>query len=375
MSTIDAVLDRPAEPRADLGIIDCDIHPTPKSPAALHPYLARRWQEHIAAYGGSGHGPHATAGAYPLYVPNTSRRDAWPPGGGLPGSDLDFMRAQHLDPNDIVFGILLPLFGGSSSRNLELSAALCSAINQWQLDEFVSRDTRLRASIQISYDDATAAVAEIERHAGNPGFVQIQMASSTSEPIGRKRYWPIFEAAERVGLPIGMHVAGSSGHPRTGAGWPSFYHEAHYDLIHGMQAQVASLVLEGVFERYPGVQLVLIEGGFAWAPSLAWRLDRLWSRMRGEVPHAKRPPSEYIRQNMYFTTQPIEEPENPDDILLTLEQIGLDHVLFSTDYPHWDFDDPRYAFKVALPDRERRMLFHDNAARLYGLGRPRGSRS
>jgi hypothetical protein len=93
---------------------------------------------------------------------------AWPPGGGLPGSDLDFMRHQHLDPNNIGHGVLLPLFGGSSSRDLELSAALCSAINEWQLAEFVSKENRLQASIQIPQDDAAAAVAEIERHAGNP---------------------------------------------------------------------------------------------------------------------------------------------------------------------------------------------------------------
>jgi uncharacterized protein len=330
--------------------------------------LPLRWQQHIAAYGGSLHGPHASTGAYPLYSPNTSRRDAWPPGGGLPGSDLDFMCQQHLHPNNIGRGVLLPLFGGSSSRNLELSAALCSAINEWQLAEFVSKENRLKASIQIPQDDAAAAVAEIERHAGNPGFAQIQLGSSTSEPIGRKRYWPIFEAAQRVGLPIGMHVGGSSGHPRTGAGWPSFYNEAHYDLIHGMQAQVASMVLEGVFERYPRVQVVLVEGGFAWGPSLGWRLDRPWSRMRDEVPYAKQPPSEYMRQNLYFTTQPMEEPEEPDDLLLAFEQIGWDRVLFSTDYPHWDFDDPRHAFRVQLPEARKRMLFHDNAAKLYGLG-------
>ncbi len=310
---------------------------------------------------------HATAGAYPLYAPNTSRRDAWPPGGGLPGSDLDFMRAQHLDPNGISLGVLLPLFGASSSRNHELSAAMCSAINDWQLDEFVSKDARLRGSIQIPHEDAPAAVAEIERHAGNPGFVQIQLGSSTSEPIGRRRYWPIFEAAQRVGLPIGMHVGGSSGHPRTGGGWASFYGEAHYDLIHGMQAQVASMVLEGVFARWPAVQVALVEGGFAWGPPLAWRLDRLWARMRDEVPHCPRPPSEYMRENLYFTTQPMEEPEVPEDVLLTFEQIGWERVLFATDYPHWDFDDPKYAFKVQLPEERRRMLFHENAAKLYGL--------
>ena len=367
MSSATTAPARPLSAEPAVGIIDCDIHPTLKSPTALDPYLSRQWRQHLATYGGSGHGPHATAGAYPLYAPNTSRRDAWPPGGGLPGSDLDFMRRQHLDPNHVVHGVLLPLFGAGSSRNIELATAVCSAINHWQIAEFTTRDPRLHASIQVPHEDAAAAVAEIERHAGNPGFVQIQLGSSTSEPIGRRRYWPIFEAAVRARLPIGMHVGGSSGHPRTGGGWASFYGEAHYDLIHGMQAQVASMVLEGVFEQFPNLQVVLVEGGFAWGPSLAWRLDRLWARMRDEVPYAKRPPSDYIRQNLYFTTQPMEEPEQPDEILLTFEQIGWDRILFSTDYPHWDFDDPKHAFKARLPAARKRMLFHDNAARLYGF--------
>jgi predicted TIM-barrel fold metal-dependent hydrolase len=63
----------------------------------------------------------------------------------------------------------------------------------------------------------------------------------------------------------------------------------------------------------------------------------------------------------------MEEPDDPDEVLLVFEQIGWDRVLFSTDYPHWDFDDPKYALKANLPDDRRCQLFHDNAAKLYGL--------
>ena len=74
------------------------------------------------------------------------------------------------------------------------------------------------------------------------------------------------------------------------------------------------MVFEGVFERFPKLQVVLIEGGFAWVPALCWRMDKHWERMREEVPHVKRPPSEYVREHVWFTTQPIEEPENPQHL-------------------------------------------------------------
>ena len=74
---------------------------------------------------------------------------------------------------------------------------------------------------------------------------------------------------------------------------------------------VTSLVIEGVFERFPKLKVVLIEGGFAWLPALGWRLDKHWKRLqqRGAAPEA--PPSEYIREHIWVTTQPMEEPEPP----------------------------------------------------------------
>src|ERR1700692_140574 len=75
------------------------------------------------------------------------------------------------------------------------------------------------------------------------------------------------------------------------------------------QALVGSMILEGVFEAIPGLRVVLVEGGLAWAAALGWRMDRQWAKLKRELPHLKRAPSEYIRSNVWFTTQPIEEPE------------------------------------------------------------------
>jgi predicted TIM-barrel fold metal-dependent hydrolase len=355
------ILSRSADSR--LGIIDCDIHPFPR-PGALDQYLSERWRRHLAQYGKFGCGPYADRGTYPRFQPYLSRRDAFPPNGGAPGSDVGFIREQLLDRYNVAFGVLEPLLGGNASRNLDEAAALCSAMNDWQAYEFTDPEPRLRASILVPQDDPDAAVKEIDKRAGDWRFAQIQLGSKTSEPVGRRRYWPIFAAAQAHGLSIGLHVGGTfTGAPSAG-GWPQFYIEEHHGLVHSMQNQVASLILEGVFDAFPGLKVVMIEGGFAWVPQLAWRLDAHWAKMRDEAP-LKRKPSEYMKTNLWFATQPVEEPEHPDDLRQVFEWIGWDRMVFSSDYPHWDFDDPHLAFKFQMTEDEKRMLFRDNALNVY----------
>ena len=367
MSTTAELPARSAAPQLRQGIIDCDIHPTLRTPRDLDPFLSARWRQHLAEYGPGRRGPFAQRNVYPRFMPNTARRDAWPPNGAPPGADLDFMRMQHLDANDVAYGILEPLMESNLVRNLELSAALSSAINDWQVAAFTAPEPRLRASILIPSEDAAAAVAEIDKRATDRNFAQIQLTSRTPEPLGRPRYWPIFEAAEHYGFPIGLHVGGEPGFAGTATGWPSFYIEDHHGLVHTMQTQAASLVLEGVFERFPRLRVVLIEGGLAWGPPLMWRLDAHWRKMRSEVPHLKRPPSEYMRENLYYSTQPMEEPERPADLRKTFGWLGWDRVMYASDYPHWDFDDPKSAFKCELSETERRAIMRGNAESIYRL--------
>ena len=118
------------------------------------------------------------------------------PDGGPPGSDVGFIREQLLDPYNIAYGVLEPLLGGNTSRNLDEAAALCTAMNDWQAHDFVDPEPRLRASILVPQDDPEASVKEIEKRAGDWRFAQIQLGSKTSEPLGRRRYWPIFAAAQ-----------------------------------------------------------------------------------------------------------------------------------------------------------------------------------
>jgi uncharacterized protein len=207
---------------------------------------------------------------------------------------------------------------------------------------------------------------------GNPqacrrqDFVQVLLLSRNVEPLGQRRYWPIYEAAEEAGLPIGVHAFGFGGNPITASGWPSFYIEEMVGHSQCQQTALASIVLEGVFERHKKLKMVMIEAGFGWAPSLAWRLDKCWQRLKSEVPHVKRPPSEYIGEHVYWTTQPMEDPERRDHLFEVIEWVGWDRLLFATDYPHWDYDDPSRVLPAGVSDANREAFYLNNALKLYG---------
>ena len=124
---------------------------------------------------------------------------------------------------------------------------------------------------------------------------------------------------------------------------------------------------EGVFARLPDFKFILLEGGISWALPLMWKLDAEWRRLRAEMPTLKEKPSDYLRRQFFYTTQPIEEPSRPRDLLETYELIGgRSQIMFSSDYPHWDFDSPTHAFP-RLPEVLHRRVFRENALEFYGL--------
>lgn len=349
-------------------LVDCDVHNAVPSAEALLPYLPARWRAHLETFGSRTHSPYAEGYVYPKVSPGGGARlDAWPPSGGPPGSDLEFMAEQLLDRYGVTHAILNCLYRAAEQRNEEYGAALTRAVNDWQVEHWLERDPRLRASITVPFEAPDLAAEEIERAAEHPGFVQVLLFPRTREPLGRRRYWPIYESATRHGLPVGIHFASTTALPVTAAGWPSYYIEDHAVMSMAFQAQVTSLVMEGIFERFPRLQVALIEGGFAWLPPLMWRLDALYHRLYAEVPHVRRLPSEYISDHIRLTTQPMEEPDHPSQLLQLIEQLGEDMLMFSTDYPHWDFDNPERAFQLRLPQELQPKIMHRNARVFYGL--------
>lgn len=345
-------------------LVDGDIHTTFASDKELLKYLPTAWHRHHEMLGRWSY----TGTNFPKESPNAARIDSWPPEGGPPGSSLPFLREQLLDEWGIDVAINNPLFHSAVQRHPGYTAALARAINEWQIGEWTDPEPRIKASICIPQEEGDLAAAEIDRLGDDPNYVQVLMVIRGAEPLGRRRYWPIYAAAVRHDLPIGIHFGGQGGHPITGTGWPSYYIEDHTGMAQSFQGQLTSLIFEGVFKQFPTLRICLIEGGFAWLPSLVWRMDAAWKRLREEVPHLKRLPSEYVRDHIWLTTQPMEEPHTPAHFAQLLRHGNLeDRLIFATDYPHWDFDAPDQALpKTKLPEAFEQRLFFQNALDFYG---------
>ncbi len=346
------------------GVIDCDVHNVVPSIEALFPYLSDHWRDYVVERGVTGLEPNY----YPAGAPLSARPGSEPPSGGPPGSDLGVLRRQLLDPWGVRYAILNCLYGVQLIHNEDWAAAMARAVNDWQIAEWLEEEPRLKASVVVASRNPELAAEEIERLADHPGFVQVLLLARTEMPLGKRHYWPIYEAAERHGLVVGVHAGGSPGNPITPVGWPSYYVEDYVSLAQAFQSQLVSLVSEGVFAKFPGLKVALIEGGFTWLPSLMWRLDKNWKGLRGEVPWVDRLPSEIVREHVRLTVQPLDEPPDPAHLLQTVEQIGSEEMLlFSSDYPHWHFNDEEEALPAALPAGLRDKILAENARRFYGL--------
>jgi predicted TIM-barrel fold metal-dependent hydrolase len=130
-----------------------------------------------------------------------------------------------------------------------------------------------------------------------------------------------------------------------------------------------SFVSEGVFQKFPGLKLVLIESGVTWLPPLLWRTSKLWRGVRPEVPWLDRSPAEIIRDHVRLTLQPIDA---SDEMLKrTLDHIGSDEMLlFSTDFPHWQFDGDEMLPPGLSPALREKILIGNPLATYPRLGRP-----
>ena len=306
---------------------------------------------------------------YPPNAPLTARPD-W----RKAGADTDPAKTAQatLDRFGFAHAICNSLFPVQFFRDANLAAAFARALNDWLAAEWLAKDQRLVGSAVLPIQSPERSVEEIERLAGDRRFVQVLMLAMGEHPLGKSMYWPIYAAAERHGFTVGIHAGSSYHHPLTGSGWPTYYLEDYAAQSLGFHTQLGSLICEGVFVKYPKLKVVLIKSGITWLPPYLWRLSKFWRGARNEVPWIDRSPEEYVRDHIRLTIQPFDAPASAAHVWgksWTAAESD-DMLLFSTDFPHWQFDGADMLPAGISPELARKILVDNPLATYPRLGRP-----
>lgn len=320
------------------------------------------------------------------------RRDIYSYTHGLPSSSLinnevnpnEAIRADY-DPDKkleqmgdfgINYGILDPgmNLGLMTVENENIAHGLANAYNSWVLDEYVDRADEFVASILAAPHKPDVAAEEIDDRATEDDMVGVFIPSTgVVPPLGHERYDPIYEAAEDHDLPILLH----GGNGATTHMFPMVrrfnetYTENHV-TVHpfGHLWHLTTMIVRGVPERFPTLDFVFQEAGIAWVPYAAWRLDDHYL-MRPYEHHIDRLPSEYIKEQFYFTTQPLgHTAKGTNDLATMIDLIGPECIMYASDLPHTDFDPPAELFdriKGRFDDDEVRAMMGENAVNVFNL--------
>lgn len=245
------------------------------------------------------------------------------------------------------------------------------ATNNTLLDVFLDErdDIVGLASIAPSLPEITAR--EIDRLADEDQIVGLYTdISHLDPPLGDTKYDPVFEAAEEADLPIVLHGSHSSVYA------PNLVHsvESHLEeyttghvLTHTIN--LASLIYQGVPVRYPDLEFVCLSGGVGLWANLIGRMNHDYERRSFDAPLLEAPPGEYIRENFYFGTQPLDVHANPDHLRSLIDTVGPDSLVYASNYPLYDFDAPETVYNHCghLEEAEIEDIFHGNATDVFSL--------
>lgn len=352
---------------SNLSLIDCDFHQSYKSPDKVTQYLPPEYQEvGLSSIPNATHVSHA----------GRARPDALPEDGDWQqaGAHYGKIAEEHFDKHgmDYIFLNAQTGLNFNALHNREYSFEVAKAFNKFTMDEWLPKDERFVQSLCVPMETPEKSAEMIREMGDHPRIRQVlTQGVSGREPFGCPQYWPIYEACEEMGLPFSMHVATeteAATRPHTAAGYPNHYISFHNLLPQIYMGQLSSFIAEGVFVEFPDLKMVFIEGGYTWLPGFMWRMDNEWKAERSTVPWLEKAPSEYIRDHMRFTTQPTHMPEDPRQLIKVMEMLPADELLmFSSDYPHWDTDEPGHALPKGLPEETKERIYYKNAQEFYGL--------
>jgi predicted TIM-barrel fold metal-dependent hydrolase len=346
-------------------LIDTDVHESLQTGADLLPYLEPYWRRFRPT-------TLAPASPYAMPLPTIGRLD-WVADDGSMATDVSVMARHLFDEEGVSIAILNGLFHVSGvGVSYEYHQALARAYNDWQIENWLEKDERLRGSVHVVAHDPAVAAREIDRVAEHPQIVQVFLPAVIDRQYGDPMYRPIYEAAVRNGLVVALHH-GASTMPILGQ--PRYYVERHsLNAPQAAMGQLCSFLFNGTFDAYPELKVAFLECSVGWVPWAMWRFDQQYKECRAEVPWLKRLPSEHMRDNVRFSTQPLSD-MTAREFQQIVELGDAERMfMFSTDYPHFDADSPDTVLPSTLPDELRQRIRYLNALetypRLAGLSAP-----
>jgi uncharacterized protein len=250
--------------------------------------------------------------------------------------------------------------------NPEIAAQLVLAYNRWFVKDILPKDSRMRSLLALPFEDPDACLKTIREHADNPSVLGFMITSQRHTGVHRNEYMPIYQELEERGLPLAFHAGPTQSDTMTST-MNRFLSVHAMSFVTCNMTHMTNWIINGLPERFPKLKVMWVESGLAWLPFMMQRLDTEYLKRQSDAPMLKRLPSEYI-QDMYFTSQPMEDSQ-PELLEATLKAMKADtQLMYSSDWPHWDFDLPGGLFSLPFIDeRARRNILGETARKLFNL--------
>jgi predicted TIM-barrel fold metal-dependent hydrolase len=245
------------------------------------------------------------------------------------------------------------------------------AFNDTLADYAVADPKRLIVSYQIPLHDIDAAIAEVQRVAAFGGKslqVPVFPVELGVPDYYDDRYRSLWAAVEEIGLPLCCHIGLNAAFDNLAGRDPTPQRALCVPLIAMSSAEAMGMwIFGGILEEFPGLRLVFVEPGIGWVSWWLDSIDDMVTRQHYEAPRIRELPSTYFRRQMHLTFM-----EEPRSLRLLRDRIGVDNIMWASDYPHptTTWPDSRGSIDrqfAGIPADDRRQIVHDNAARVWQI--------
>lgn len=249
----------------------------------------------------------------------------------------------------------------------QMEVALGKAYNGWVQDKLLAEDNGIIALAYLPFNTPDEACKVVEAYADHEKVVGFTVTSTRYKPVHANEYMRLYRMIEETGKPICFH-AGYHWQDPSLATIPTFLGMHALGFVWCNMVHMTNWVLQGIPERFPKLKSLWVESGLAWVPFLMQRLDDQFLMRQSEAPSLTMPPSEYMRRNCWYSSQPMER-SNMKALELTFEMINAEtQLLWSSDWPHFDFDTPRVIYDLPfLGEDQKRNILGRNAQQLFNL--------